>query len=187
MERTKLLTVAVLGLLLLNLVTISFLLLRSRTQRAPNRPIPPDGDGPSRILIERLHFDSRQQQQYQTLIAAHQQQTRLLAEQSVQLYRDYYGLLEKTPPDTMQARALSSQIAQNQRAQAELNFAHFEEIKALCRPDQQPAFRALVSDLSRLFGRQPRRPRPNHNRPQVGRPDEPGRPEGPPEHLPPRP
>lgn len=193
MERTKLLTVAVLGLLLLNLITIGFLVLRSGKQRGPEQHRSLNGEGPSRIIIGRLNFDSQQQQQYQKLIAAHQKQTRLLADQSVQLYRDYYGLLKETQPDNMRASSLGSQIAQNQREQAELNFAHFKAIKALCRPEQQAAFEALVNDLSRLFGRQQRRPRLNHDGPRGGGPDGPGQPdmdglpEGPPQNSPPRP
>ncbi|MBO0947816.1 periplasmic heavy metal sensor [Fibrella forsythiae] len=177
MERTKLLTIAVIGLLLLNLVTIGFLVLRPGKPGGRPEDGPPGGEGPSRIIIERLHFDDNQQERYQTLIEAHRAQTRELASQSVHLYRDYYGLLENDQPDTAQITSLNRQIGQNQREQAQLNFDHFNDIKQLCRPDQQAAFRQLVSELSRLFGRQQRPPRPS--------PD--GQPEGPPANLPPRP
>ena len=151
MERTKLLTIAIVGLLLLNLATISFLLVRPGNPGGNRRP---RGEGPSTIIIERLQFDTQQQQRYQQLIKAHQQQTRQLTHQSVALHREYYELLEKDTPDTARATALSRQIARNQQVQVELNFTHFRAIKALCRPNQQPAFKALASELSQLFGRQ---------------------------------
>lgn len=181
MERTKLLTIAVIGLLLLNLLTIGYLVFRPVTGPRPERNRPPGEPEPATIIIERLHFDAGQQQRYQQLIARHRQQTRLLGEQSAQLYRAYYGLLTEAQPDTVQTNAFSQQIARNQRAQAQLNFAHFNDIKQLCRGSQLADFRELVGDLSRLFGRQPRVPRPDRNGPPGDRP------EGAPDNLPPHP
>ncbi|QDK77096.1 periplasmic heavy metal sensor [Spirosoma sp. KCTC 42546] len=179
MERTKLLTIAVIGLFLLNLITIGFLLLK------PNRPPHPGGPGgaeePATVIIGRLRFDAGQQKVYRGLITNHQEQTRALNEEMVQLYRDYYGLLAMSPPDSARANTLSQQIANNQRAQAQLNFTHFKQIKALCRPDQQGDFTELAKDLARLFGRQQRPPRRSPDGPPEGRPDES------PENLPPHP
>lgn len=179
MERTKLLTIAVIGLFLLNLITIGFLLVK------PNQLLRPgDSRGaeePATIITQRLHFDSGQQQAYRLLITKHQEQTKMLNEQMVQLHRDYYGLLASTQLDSIQANALSQQIADNQRAQAQLNFDHFKQIKALCRLDQQADFSDLVNDLARLFGRQQRPPRLGAGGPPEGPPN------GPPENLPPHP
>ncbi len=155
MERTKLLTGAVIGLFLLNLTTIGFLVLR------PGRPgLQSPKSEPAQVIIERLHFDAQQEKQYRQLISEHQHQTRSLNKKSLQFYREYYGLLASEQPDTAKANILSSQIAQTQRALAQLNFSHFKQIKALCEPDQQADFTRLVSDLAQLFGRQqpPRRP-----------------------------
>ncbi len=171
MDRIKLLTVAVVGLLLLNGLTIGFLLLHPGQPPRPVRAGPGGGDGPGRIISERLHFDARQEEQYQQLISAHRQQSRELADESVRLHHDYYDLLTANQPDTGRANALSRQIGDNQRALAQLNFAHFRQIKALCRPDQQADFVRLVDDLSRLFGRSPRPERPGPDRPPGGGPE----------------
>ncbi|QHV97093.1 periplasmic heavy metal sensor [Spirosoma endbachense] len=181
MERTKLLTFAVIGLLLLNLLTIGFVWLKPDQSSSLSQGPPPEGDGPARLIIERLHFDTQQQQQYRQLVQEHQRQTRVLNQESVQLFRAYYGLLASTQPDSARANTLSHQIADNQRSIAELNFAHFQQIKALCQPDQQPYFTKLVDDLAHLFGRRQRPPRPNGEGPPEGRP------EGPPENFPSRP
>lgn len=178
MERTKLLTLAVIGLLLLNLLTVGFLVLKPNRPPHPDHPPgPPDTEGPAAIIIDRLHFDQVQQQSYRQLVAQHQKQTRLLNDQMAQLYRAYYGLLTTTQPDSTQTMTLSQQIADNQRAQAQLNFDHFKQIKALCHADQQADFANLVSDLARLFGRHQRPPRSGAD----------GQPEGPPGNLPPHP
>jgi len=184
MERTKLLTGAVTGLFLLNLVTISSLILRpGRPGRSGSRD--PKGE-PAQVIIERLHFDDQQEKQYRQLIGEHQNQTRSLNNKSQQLYRQYYGLLASDQPDTAKEGLLVGQIAQTQRTLAQLNFSHFKQIKALCKPDQQADFTRLVSDLAQLFGRQQRPRRPGGPEgPLEGRPG--GPPEGEPENIPPRP
>lgn len=178
MERTKLLTLAIIGLLLLNLFTIGFIVLKPGLSFHPDHPPgPPGADGPATIIIERLHLDTDQQTAYRKLVRQHQHDVRTLREQSAQLFRNYYGLLESDHPDSTKANAFSQQIALNQREMAQLNFSHFNQIKALCRPGQRADFNRLVSDLSRLFGQQPRPRQFNAG----------GPPEGPPEDLPPRP
>ncbi|SOD88060.1 Spy/CpxP family protein refolding chaperone [Spirosoma fluviale] len=178
MERTKLLTLAVVGLLLLNLLTIGFLFLKPDHPQQPEQgPGRPGAESPAAVIIERLHMDANQQAQYRQLVQVHQAQTRTLNQKTAQLYRTYYGLLEAPTYDAQQANVLSEQIADNQRAIAQLNFDHFNQIKSLCRPDQQTDFKRLVSDLARLFGRQQRPQRPGMD----------GPPPGPPQDLPPRP
>lgn len=180
MERTKLLTFAVIGLLVLNLLTIGVLLLKTtQSQYSGRSPGPLPGEGPVNVIIERLRFDQAQQQAYRKLIVGHQQQMKILSQQSAQLFRDYYSLLIADTLDSGRANALSQQIAANQRALAQLNLTHFGQIKALCHPNQQADFVQLVDDLSRLFGPRRRPPRPDS-------PPE-GHPEGPPENFPPRP
>ncbi|WP_138991227.1 Spy/CpxP family protein refolding chaperone [Larkinella sp. C7] len=160
MERTKLLTFAVAGLILLNLATIGFLVFSPGGGPHSGRPNGPQGrEEPARIIIARLRLDPNQQQAYQKLIEEHRKQVNRLTEQMKQLHQRYYGLLAATTSDSARQTVLSQQIADNQKAQAELNFRHFEQIKALCRPDQQADFRALADDLAGLFGRhQPPRP-----------------------------
>ncbi|MBN8823127.1 MULTISPECIES: periplasmic heavy metal sensor [unclassified Spirosoma] len=183
MERTKLLTFSVIALLLLNLLTIGFVVIKSgqfSQSEQPRGPFP-RREEPARIIIERLHFDEAQQKQYREMIRQHQQQTQQLNDKSVQLFQAYYDLLTTPQPDSAKQQALSQQIADNQRHLAELNFAHFKQIKALCRPDQQADFIQLVDELARLFGRQQRPPRGPGHEPPGGRPDEP------PKNFPPRP
>ncbi|MEZ0542096.1 periplasmic heavy metal sensor [Fibrella arboris] len=182
MERTKLLTIAVVGLLLLNLVTLCVLVVRPENRPFLNRPPDrPEPEGPARIIVERLHLDPQQQQQYQELVQAHRKQMRGLTAESVTLVQAYYQLLEADQPNRLLADSLNQQIARNQRGQAQLNFAHFRAIKALCRPDQRADFKQLIGDLSQLFGRQPQAPDRN-SPPGPGRP-----PEGRAGNFPPRP
>ncbi|MBO0934406.1 Spy/CpxP family protein refolding chaperone [Fibrella aquatilis] len=163
MERTKLLTVAVVFLLIINFLTVGRWLLQ------PAGPPPGSGvgrpNGPAELINQRLHFSESQRQQYRLLIDQHQQALRPLNREAARLYGAYYGLLAQTPPDTARAAAFSQQIAQNQRLIAGVNFAHFRQIKALCRPDQQADFTRLVADLAQLFNHTSRGNPPGHERP----------------------
>lgn len=157
-------TIAVAGLLILNLFTIGFLVLKAGAFQRPEPPGQNRG-GPARLIMERLGFDEKQREAYTNLVDAHRDQTERLSAQSVALHRSYYELLLSKEPDTTRENALSQQIARHQQAVARLNFDHFAQIKALCRPDQQANFTRLVGDLSKLFGRQPRPQRQGEGRP----------------------
>ncbi len=175
MERTKLLTITVVGLLVLNLLTVGLLAVRlGGANQVDHRPGPPDQQGPEQVIIDRLRFDSTQQNQYRHLIEQHRQQTHALGKESAQLYRDYYGLLAESVVDSVRASALRREIADNQLAVARVNFDHFAQIKALCHPDQQADFMSLVSDLGNLFGRVGR-PAPAGGPPPGGGSPPPGR------------
>lgn len=169
MNQTRLLTWAVVGLLLLNLGTLGYLALRPRGLHPPGLPGGPPPDGPAALIIDRLQFDEAQQAQYRTLVDRHRQASARLAELSTELHQRYYKLLSRAQPDTAAAQSLSRQIAANQQAIAELNFAHFAQIRALCRPEQLPAFTRLLDDLTHLFRNAP-----------GAKPGPPGRGEGPP-------
>jgi periplasmic protein CpxP/Spy len=153
MTTTKLLTVAVVGLLLLNLGLVGFLLWQPNKQTGPGGPPPA---GPQRLIIERLHLDAEQQAGYDKLVSQHRQQTHQLNNRGIELYRRYYQLLKINKPEETQLLQFSREIADNQQLIATLNFKHFSDLKAICRADQQADFIKLVDDLSELFGKQPR-------------------------------
>ncbi len=151
MNRTKLLTIAVLGLLLINISTLCVLILHK-----PHRPpmgevsIPP-GEGPKRIIIERLHFDDAQQQQYQLLIDGHRKKMRELNDATRKLHDSLFTLLKDASIDQSKADTLMQQIAANQKQTDQLNFDHFQKIKSICKPEQLNDFNELVDELGALF------------------------------------
>jgi periplasmic protein CpxP/Spy len=150
MNRTKLLTIAVIGLLLLNFGLLGMMILR-KPPGLPHGEIPHHEGGPKRIIIERLHLDAAQQSQYETLIEEHRSASGKLNEASRELHKDLYTLLAADPVDTAKADSLILQIAENQKATDKLNFAHFQDIKALCKADQLAEFKLLTEELAGLF------------------------------------
>lgn len=149
MNKMRLLTLAVTGLLLLNFGLLGFLFLKKdhppeRERRAPH-------EEPRNLIIRRLKLDGAQQAAYQVLIDDHRSHMNVLNRQSLELKNELYSLLREEKPDTMVATALIRKIGGKQEAIEHVNFGHFRQIRALCRPEQLPAFDSLAKELAGIF------------------------------------
>jgi periplasmic protein CpxP/Spy len=163
MNRTKLLTIVIVCLLLLNFGTLGILFF-SKPGGPPHGGMGPGHGhgGPKRVIIERLHFDEAQQKQYESLIEEHHSKTDELHDASGKLHKELYSLLTEAVPDKAKADSLVIQISENQKAMDYLNFDHFQKIRAICRPEQISDFNSLALDLSGLFGPKGPPPPPGH-------------------------
>lgn len=152
MNRTKLLTIAIIGLLLLNFGTLAFIFL----QKNHSRPGPPNQSeqGPKYTIIARLHFNKSQQNEYSGMVDEHRSKNRELRDVSRQLHDELYELLKAEKVDEIRKKDLITQIAENQKAIENLNTDHFMQIKSLCKGVQVDYFNQLVDDLGRLFAPQ---------------------------------
>jgi Spy/CpxP family protein refolding chaperone len=147
MNKIKLLTFAVIGLLLLNLATLSFLFLNA-----------PGGNHhkPQEIIIEKLHFDENQQRQYKQIIQWHRGRINDLDEKFKQTKENLYHLLLASNVDEKKKDSLISALANYQREIEITHFKHFQEIKKLCKKEQLKDFDYLTTELSRIFSPPPK-------------------------------
>jgi len=152
MNKTKLLTIAIIGLLLLNFGILGVMFF-GKSPHPPMHPPQggPKGEGPKQIIIERLHFDSMQQKDYELLVVEHRNKTDELHEASKKLHDDLYSLLKNDSINQQQSDLLILEIADNQKAIENLNLDHFNAIKKLCKGEQVGHFNELVDELGRLF------------------------------------
>ncbi|MCW3084189.1 MAG: hypothetical protein JWP12_1555 [Bacteroidetes bacterium] len=151
MNRTKLLTITVLGLLLINISMLCVLIIHRPHHPPMGEMNGPPGEGPKRIIIARLHFDDAQQQRYQVLIDEHRKKMRELNDATRKLHDSLFTLLKDATIDQAKADTLMQQIAANQKQTDELNFDHFQKIKSICKPEQLKDFNELVEELGALF------------------------------------
>ena len=149
MNKTKLLTIAVIGLLLLNLGMMCMMFFHHPEDHHP--PFGGPHEGPKMIIIQKLHFDEEQQKQYEVLVQDHRQKSREMNSNARDLRNKLYSLLKSEHIDTAQQALITDQIAENQKKTEEINIDHFQKIKALCKPDQLEAFNNLVDELTELF------------------------------------
>ena len=160
MNRTKLLTIAVIGLLLINLGTLGIMIMHRPPHPPHGEMMPPPGEGPKQLIIDRLHFDDAQQKQYEALIDVHRKKTNELHDASREMHNQLFSLLKTEPVDKAKADTLIQQIADNQKEIDNLNFDHFEKIKGICKPEQIEDFNELAGELAELFGPKGPPPRP---------------------------
>ena len=152
MNRTKLLTIAVIGLLLLNFGILGVMFFGKSSHPPMYSPHGgPKGEGPKHIIIERLHFDETQQKEYELLVVEHRRKTNELHEASKKIHDQLFSLLKGDTINQKESDALILEITTNQKAIEDLNFDHFNAIKKLCKGEQIALFNELVNDLGRLF------------------------------------
>lgn len=141
MTRARLLSIAVLVLVALNLITLGVLVFRK-----PPHPAHGKHEGPKAVIIERLKFDADQVVAYEGLIHDHRGKIDALDERMMELRGRLYGAHDALPKDSL--------IAMIGRTQGEIERTHadhFGLIRTLCRPDQLPLFDAMTKDLAGYF------------------------------------
>jgi len=150
MSRTKLLTIAIIGLLLLNLGTLTFMFLQNSHHDLMHGSKDKE-QGPKYIIIARMHFNQTQKLKYDDLVEEHRRGSRELHEESKALHDELFVLLKEREIDVAKKKTLIAQIAENQAKMERLNFDHFHDIKSLCKGVQLKYYDELVDDLGRLF------------------------------------
>ncbi len=148
MSKIKLLTIAVLLLLLANIGLITILVLN----KPPHIPPPRMGmntDGPKRIIIEKLNFNKEQVAQYEILIDEHKQKMQLLTDNFKQTKNNLYNTLADDNGVTKDS--LINQLAVLQSKIESTHYNHFIAIKKICFPNQLANFNELSKELSTFF------------------------------------
>ena len=148
MSKIKLLTIAVIGLLIVNLATVAFLLLRKPFQHPEGRP-PMEQAGPKNIIIDKLHFDKEQVAQYESLIEQHQAKIKSLNDSINIAKNELYSTL--TSENFTGKDSLIDRLGLLQRQVELTHYDHFAAIKKLCKPDQIEAFNNLTKELAGFF------------------------------------
>ena len=164
MDKIKLLTYSVIGLVLLNIGIIGFLYItRPNSNQDENRRRPKD------IIIEKLHFDANQIQKYKDIIKVYRNTIDSLNNNTREIKAVLYTQLKQPIVNNKVKDSLIQLTLVNQKRIEEANFKHFQDIKNLCTKSHLEAYNSLTEELEKLFSNQNRRPRPEFRHPP--RPD----------------
>lgn len=121
-----------------------------------SRPHPPRGEGPKKMIVERLHFDASQIAEYDKLIEQHQKDIQAKEQEIKEAKQQLYSLLQG---DDLSAKdSLANRIGQLQVEVELIHFDHFNDLKNLCKEEQLDDFNALAGELAQVFAH-PRRNR----------------------------
>jgi len=155
MEKTKLLTFAVIALFLLNLGTLGFLLLSGPKDHNPSGHGSEGRSKPREIIIEKLHFDDAQVKEYDQLIQWHRSNISKLEDQIRDSKNELYLQLNENPVNEKAKDSLINALASYQKEIESIHFKHFQDIKKMCKKEQMDDFTQLTEELSRLFSKPP--------------------------------
>lgn len=158
MNKNRLLIFLIAGLLISNILLVVFMM----KGRGPGHhgPPPPHHGGPRDLIIERLHFDDTQIQQFEKLIQEHRKNLREQDEALLTIKNTLYSNLKSEENKTVTDSLINSMVAIQNKIE-HIHYSHFGDIKKLCKPEQLEDFNELASELSRLFG-PPKGPPPHH-------------------------
>ncbi|MGV3696762.1 hypothetical protein [Flavobacterium sp.] len=159
MEKTKLLTVIIIGLLLINLGTLGFLILGGpKGHRSPHGKRPE----PRQVIIEKLHFDAGQQKEYDKLIQWHRGEIDYLDQEIRHKKYLLYTLLysDSTRADYKKTKQrFLDDLTGYQMQVEEIHFKHFQDIRKLCNKEQLKDFDNMIGELPKIFAPKPHRPK----------------------------
>jgi Spy/CpxP family protein refolding chaperone len=147
MEKSKLNSIAIIVLIVLNICTLGFIFFNSSKNHRP----PMDRMNPKDIIIKKLHLDESQQKDFTKLIEWHQSEIQKHDKEIVNAKKSLYGLLTNNEIDLKSKDSLITVINLNQKQIEETHFKHFEDIKKLCKPEQLDDFKEFSKELGRLF------------------------------------
>lgn len=107
------------------------------------------------MIIERLHLDKQQIMEYDAAIKTHQvnwgQAEKNFRNAKKTLYQHLNMNANQTITDSLLTNVGAAQIAIER-----IHFAHFVEIRKLCKPEQQARFQKLTKEITSLFNRPPK-------------------------------
>ena len=160
MDKIKLLSYAVIGLLLLNVGIIGFLFF-SRPNRNPNE----NHRRPKEIIAEKLHFDANQIKKYESIIPIHKDKIDSLDAVNREIKSELYSQLKLPVVNTIVKDSIITLFLANQKRIEEAHFKHFQDIKSICKASQLQDFSALTQELGKMFSNQNSKPHPPMGKP----------------------
>ncbi len=154
MSKIKLLTIAVIGLLVVNIGIIGYLMMKKK----PTDSNPPMGmerrppgmrERPKKIIADRLHFDKEQIAQYDDLIKEHQAAIQQLDDSIRIAKNNLYRSLATT--SLIGRDSLVATLGTFQKQIEIIHYEHFAALKKICKPGQLNDFNELTKELARFF------------------------------------
>ena len=135
--------VSLIGLLLLsNLALVAFFVMNKPEKREVRREHP--GSYMKDALKNDVGFTDQQMAEFDKMADQHRQQMRPLFEDIGKTKESFYKMLSQPQTVDTVLNQAASQIGDKQKAIDIKIFTHFQNIRQLCTPEQQPAFDSLI-------------------------------------------
>lgn len=152
MRKQTLLTVAVIGLLILNFVILALFFFDGR--KPPLPPLPHVREPRAeKIIEERLKLSEQQRIEFEILKKEHLEKMKDVNNEERRLHDELFGLLKGSQQERINADSLISLIAENKKTAEQITFSHFSDIKNLCSSDEQKKlYDEFIGELGKMIG-----------------------------------
>lgn len=148
MNEIKFYRIVLVALLISNVFLIAFALKPQKPRLRPE-------DQPKQIIINRLHFNASQVEEYESIISNHQQKIIRIEDDIHKTKKELFEILDAD--ETLKKDSLIDVLAHLQADIEQIHFQHFIDIKNICNPEQLKYYEKLTHDLNRIFSRKARR------------------------------
>ncbi len=172
-NKSKFFNILIVVLLLLNTVTVCFLLIRNDKHQPPHQQ-----GGAFNFLVKELALDSMQIQQYQVLRNNHKNKADSIRKEVRVIKDSLFNLIKINDSSDSTIQQKLSIIALHERNLNALTFNHFKLLRAICNAEQQIKFDKVIATAVKMNA--PHQDPPHHH-PQNGRPPRDEEPDGRPE------
>lgn len=152
MEKIKLYKIVITVLLVVNLVTLSFLW---GGKSRHGRPMPHERD--MTFLSKELGMTGANKEKLDAMETKHHTDKRALLEKNKVLREQLFGLLKTNASDTTTINTFVASIVTNQKKIELMTFYHFKEVRALCNAEQQEKLEETIAEAIRMAGGKPRK------------------------------
>lgn len=146
MNKIKVLTYSVIILAILNLSMIVFFIFIKPREFRNHR------NGPRKMIIEKLHLDKQQQEQFELLVEKHIDKIKEFDKEIQQTKENLYTQLSLPKVDVKIKDSLITSLGDLQKQIETARFNHFKNIRKICNtPEQKEDFKELTVELSKMF------------------------------------
>ncbi len=151
-EKSKVLTIAVIGLLVLNFATLAFLVFHK-----PQMPFPmgmPRKEAHEH-LGKMLNLNDTQKEQINKLREEHAKTISQIQDTIKTLKDQLFDQLKTGKQDSSMVNNITSKIAENQKHIEMATFYHFAKMRALLSDEQKSKFDNIMNDMLKMVGPHP--------------------------------
>jgi hypothetical protein len=141
-KKLRLLYITIAVLVVMNGILLSLFLM------APPHPHKRDV---FRFIVDKVHFDAAQEDQYATMRDEHRAQMDALRGKMDAAKDRYFSGVLNGKEDTLTL----NEIAFIQKEIESVTFHHFQQVRTLCRPEQLPQFDAIILEAIGMMGPPP--------------------------------
>ena len=150
-EKSRLLWIAVISLLLINFFTLAFIWFH----QPPRDHKPRSHGGVAGFLIHELKLSNDQVKKFDSLKEMHHEQVEKIQHDIRDLHKQFFDLIKTDVPDSLKVKSIADAMAARQKDIELITFSHFADVRKLCDVKQKEKFDDIIDEAMRMMAPKP--------------------------------